>query len=300
MKRVIITGPTGAVGVGLIHNLINAGVEVVAVVRPGSNRVANIPKDPLVAVVSCALADLDTLPQFVDGQADVFYHLGWDGTFGNARNNMSEQVKNIQYAIKAVDVAHQLGCTKFVGVGSQAEYGRVEGVLKPDTPTNPENGYGMAKLAAGQMTRQMCFDLGMEHNWVRILSVYGPCDGENTMVMSLIRQLQQNKRPALTAGEQIWDYLYSDDAGRALELIGEKGIDGKTYVLGSGQGRALREYVEIIRDVVNSDVELGFGDVPYGEKQVMHLVADIGELTRDTGFEPRVEFKEGIRRILIP
>ena len=56
MKRVIITGPTGAVGVGLIRNLIKAGIEVMAVVRPGSNRVDNIPKDPLVKVVPCALS----------------------------------------------------------------------------------------------------------------------------------------------------------------------------------------------------------------------------------------------------
>lgn len=299
MKRVIITGPTGAVGVGLIRNLIKKGIEVIAVVRPGSNRVDNIPKDPLVKVVSCALGELGKLPALVDGQVDVFYHLGWDGTYGNARNNMPEQVKNIQYALSAVGVAHKLGCQKFVGVGSQAEYGRVEGVLKSDTPVQPENGYGMAKLAAGQMTRQMCFDLGMEHNWVRILSVYGPCDGENTMVMSLIRQLQQNQRPALTAGEQIWDYLYAEDAGNALMLVGSKGIDGKIYVLGSGQGRPLKEYIEEIRDEINPGAELGFGEVPYGEKQVMYLVADISELTADTGFEPKVAFRDGVRKMII-
>lgn len=298
MKRVVVTGPTGAVGVGLIQNLIKDGIEVIAVVRPGSNRVSNIPNCPLVKVVTCALAELENLPAMIEGKVDVFYHLGWDGTFGNARNNMPEQVKNIGYAVMAVEVAHQLECKKFVGVGSQAEYGRVEGLLKPDTPTHPENGYGMAKLAAGQMTRQMCADFGIEHNWVRILSVYGPCDGEKTMVMSLIRQLQQNQRPALTAGEQVWDYLYAEDAGNALKLIGEKGVSGKTYVLGSGKGRPLKEYIEEIRDEVNPGAELGFGDIPYGEKQVMYLVADISELTADTGFVPRVEFRDGIKRVL--
>lgn len=298
MKRVVVTGPTGAVGVGLIQNLIKDGIEVIAVVRPGSNRVSNIPTCPLVKVVPCALAELENLPAMIEGKVDVFYHLGWDGTFGNARNNMPEQVKNIGYAVMAVEAAHKLGCKKFVGVGSQAEYGRVEGLLKPDTPTHPENGYGMAKLAAGQMTRQMCTDFGMEHNWVRILSVYGPCDGEKTMVMSLIRQLQQNQRPALTAGEQVWDYLYAEDAGNALKLIGEKGVSGKTYVLGSGKGRPLKEYIEDIRQEVNPKGELGFGDIAYGEKQVMYLVADISELTKDTGFVPKVKFRDGIRKMI--
>ena len=53
----------------------------------------------------------------------------------------------------AVNLAHRLGCEFFIGAGSQAEYGRVEGKLNAQVPTNPENGYGMAKLCAGQMSR---------------------------------------------------------------------------------------------------------------------------------------------------
>ena len=88
MKRVVVTGPTGAVGVGLIQNLIKDDIEVIAVVRPGSKRVSNIPSNPLARVVFCALEELEKLPTVIEEPVDVFYHLGWDGTFGNARNNM--------------------------------------------------------------------------------------------------------------------------------------------------------------------------------------------------------------------
>lgn len=70
----------------------------------------------------------------------------------------------------------------FVGAGSQAEYGRVNHALTPDTPCFPENGYGMAKLCAGQMSRVECEKLGLVHIWPRILSVYGPYDGKNAMI----------------------------------------------------------------------------------------------------------------------
>ncbi len=119
------------------------------------------------------------------------------------------QNQNVAYALDAVRAARRFGCSVFVGTGSQAEYGCVEGVLRPDTPAFPENGYGMGKLCAGLMTRELAGQLGLRHIWVRVLSVYGPCDGENSMIMSAIRKLLAGETPEFTKGEQMWDYLYS-------------------------------------------------------------------------------------------
>ena len=124
MKRAVITGPTGAIGTALIAELISHGIEVEAVVRPDSRRTDNIPKSPLVHIVPCDLKELKTLHEKIE-HADVFYHFGWDGTFGNSRNNAYGQLENVRYALDAVEAAAALGCTTFVGAGSQAEYGRV-------------------------------------------------------------------------------------------------------------------------------------------------------------------------------
>lgn len=301
MKRVIITGPTGAIGVALIEECISHGIEVVAVVRPGSKRKENIPTHKLVQVVECDLnwlARLAELPEVTLRPCDTFYHLGWDGTFGNSRNNMQGQLLNIQYTLDAVQAAKQLGCKRFIGAGSQAEYGRCEEKLNADTPTFPENGYGIAKLCAGQMSRIQCEQEGMEHIWTRILSIYGPYDGMNTMVMSIIRTLLKGDKPSTTKGEQQWDYLYAKDAGYAMYLLGEKGVSGKTYCIGSGKTRQLKEYIITICDYIeqmhNVKLPLGIGEIPYADRQVMHLCADISELEKDTGFAPRYEFEEGI------
>lgn len=293
MKKAVITGPTGAIGIALIQELIRHGIEVAAVVRPDSKRTDRIPVSPLVQIVPCDLAELAALPEKIE-RADVFYHFGWDGTFGNSRNNMYGQNLNVKYALDAVEAAAAMGCTTFIGAGSQAEYGRFEGSLTAQTPVFPENGYGIAKLCAGQMTRILCEQKGLRHIWTRILSIYGPFDGAGTMVMSTVVKLLTGERPACTAGEQMWDYLYSGDAGYAMYLLADKGVAGKTYCIGSGQARPLREYIEEIRAAAAPDAEIGFGEVPYQEKQVMYLCADISELTKDTGFVPRVPFSEGI------
>ena len=294
MKKAVITGPTGAVGMALIQCLSDNGIDVVAVVRPGSARADRIKESEHVSVVYCDLKELDRLPSLIEGGADVFYHFAWDGTFGDSRNNMYLQNNNVKYALDAVDAAYELGCKTFIGAGSQAEYGRYEGDLNASVPAFPENGYGIAKLCAGQMTRIACQQKGIRHIWTRILSIYGPYDGDKTMVSSTIIKLMNSEKPSCTKGEQMWDYLYSKDAARAFMMLADGGVDGRVYCLGGGIARPLKDYINLIRDAVGNDVEIGFGDIPYSDKQVMHLCADIKELTKDTGFTPIYTFEQGI------
>ena len=116
------------------------------------------------------------------------------------------------------------------------------------------------------------------------------------MVMSGIYAMLKGERPKYTKGEQMWDYLHCDDAARAFRLAAEKGRDGAVYCVGSGHVRPLREYIEIIGRYTNPDMELLFGEVPYYDKQVMYLCADISELTADTGFVPEISFEQGIKQ----
>lgn len=301
-KKLVITGPTGAVGAALIRKSIERGWEVLAICHKGSGRLRNIPSGKNVRIIEADLGELQGLAAQLHTTYDVFYHLAWMGTTGEARNDMRLQLQNIRYTLDAIDLAKKLGCSRFVGVGSQAEYGRTETLLTAETPVFPENGYGIAKLCAGQMSRKYCESQGMEHFWVRILSVYGPCDGERSMVSTALRTFLEGGHMSFTPGEQMWDYVYSEDAGEALCLLAEKGIPGKTYVLGSGHAEPLKNYIEeMYTAVCECGIQagsIGFGDVPYGKGQVMHLGANIGELQEDTGFVPQVSFADGIRRTL--
>lgn len=295
MKRIAITGATGAIGIALISRCIAQGIEVYALVRKDSKRNERIPQHELVHQIECDLSELTMLDTAKIQSCDIFYHMGWAATIGDGRNDLQLQLKNIQYTLDAVDLAGRLHCSTFIGTGSQAEYGRYEGKLNDEVPVFPENGYGMAKLCAGQMCRIECEKRGMRQVWVRILSVYGPYDNDNTMITSTIRKLLRGERPALTAGEQQWDYLYSGDAAKALLLLGEHQNAKGVYCLGSGKAQSLRGYIETMRDAIDPNAELGLGEIPYGKKQVMYLCADLKRLKEDTGFQPEVAFEKGIR-----
>lgn len=298
MKRAVITGATGAIGSALVEKLTEACVEVLVLCRKNSIHIANLPQNPLVTVTCC---DLDGLKDFAVGSAygkkyDTFYHFGWAGTTGEARNDRCLQQKNVEYTLDAIDLAKRLGCHTFIGAGSQAEYGRAECKLTSKTPALPENEYGRAKLCAGQTGRAHAHSLGLKFIWVRILSVYGAC-GQN-MVLSSVKKLLDGHAVDFTEGAQVWDFLYNYDAAEAFELLAERGVDGKTYVLGSGEGKRLSEYITDIADCLDARDRIRLGAIPYAEGQVMYLCADISELQRDTGWIPRTGFSEGVKRVI--
>ena len=295
MKRAIVTGPTGVVGMALVRKLIENNIEVFAVVRDNSKRINTLPKHPLVNIVKCDISNYENLKQLIKTKCDIFFHLAWTGGENPLnRFDVYLQTENIRYSLEAVQAAVDLDCSVFIGAGSQAEYGINSGIMKPDTYPKPVSGYGMAKLCAGQMTRYMCKINGIRHIWPRILSVYGVGDDKPTLISTAIKSMLNGERLSMTKGEQLWDYLYSDDLADAFLAMADKGKDGAIYVLGSGKVRQLRDYVSIIRDYINPSIEIGFGENPYLIDQVMHLEADITTLTQDTQWTPKVDFETGI------
>ncbi|KSV57509.1 NAD-dependent epimerase/dehydratase family protein [Acetivibrio ethanolgignens] len=295
IKKAVITGATGAVGISLIKELINQGIQVTAICHKNSKRIINIPDSSLVQIIECNMDEYSILKCTLNDTFDAFFHLAWDGTYGKYRDDLQIQLLNVKYTLDAVSLAKTLGCKVFIGAGSQSEYGHVEGVITSTTPCNPDNGYGIAKLAAGQMSRIKCNELGIRHIWCRIISLYGPYDGNQTMVMSLIKQLLNNERPKCTYGNQIWDYIYNKDAARALRFMAENGKNNEIYCLGSGKSRFLKDYILDIKDAINPNAQIGFGEIDYYPHQVMHLEVDISNLKKDVGFEPKYTFLQGIR-----
>ncbi len=298
IRQVILTGATGPIGIALTKYLIAKGISLTVLTRPGSKRNIDIPVSERVRIFNCDSVDFTSLSAKLERRYDAFFHLGWDTASREVVNDSFLQARNIIYTLEAVKLAHSAGCKVFVGTGSQAEYGRTKGRLKPDTPANPETSYGIAKYAAGRLSLKLCESLRMRHCWARILSVYGPHDRETTAIMYCISSLLKGEKPSLTKGEQVWDYLYSADCARALYLIAKKGKHGAVYVVGSGKGRPLREYFECTRDAINPKLMLGIGEKSYSDKQLMHLSADISSLTRDTGFKPGYSFARGLKETI--
>lgn len=294
--RVIISGATSMIGIACMKACIANGCEVLAIVREDTKRLERLPVSEQIRL---AYADLDTLASVQgDGKPyDVFYHFAWSHTSKADRDDPIAQENNIRTTLQAVELAHKLGCRKFIGAGSQAEYGCVDGLISADTRPEPIIAYGMAKLSSCMLSRRLCEKYGMEHFWGRIFSVYGINDNEGTMLNYAIDQFSKGEPAKFSAATQMWNYLYEDDAGTMFYLLGVKPTEPGIYCIANTQSRPLRSYITELQRVYGERAVCEFAPVDPAAK-LISLRVDMRKTVDAIGYEPQVSFLDGMERIL--
>ncbi len=302
--RAIVTGGTGFIGKALCEELLQSGYEVVAVIRTNSKKREKLEsilrKNPAyggrLQIVEMELENLGELHSKHNIQSDLFFHLAWNGSSGEEREDFDIQYSNIGYMKTAIQTAKACGCKKIVGAGSQAEYGVVHNVAKEDeTVPNPFMMYGGAKLAACQMGRIYAKQIGIKLVWPRIYSVYGVGENEGTLVSYLVDTLKKGDVPQLSPCENMWNFMYITDCVRALRKLGENDAAEGIYNVASNDTRVLKEFVKQIRDIVAPSVELNFGAKQSDPNRTFWLEPDCRKLDFVERWE-KISFQDGIRK----
>lgn len=296
MRTAIVSGANGFVGSELVSELLRQGWKVYALCRGG--RSANIPKNDHVVIVPYDMHDVPSLSKRLPEKEsyDIFYHLAWAGSSGEAREDYTLQLANARACADAAAFASAIGCRRFVGAGSVTQL-MYDGYFKQDGST-PEMVacYAAGKIAAEYMTRCVCVSKGMEFIWIYISNFYGAGDHTHNFVNFLIQNYQCGITPALTDGRQPADFLYVTDVARALFAAGSAGISGSNYYVGYGCPRPLHQFVTTIRNIVSPGLETGLGQKPFYGMSVDFDQIDLTKLTRHTGFTPAISFECGIQK----
>lgn len=297
IKSAVVTGANSMIGIHIVRTLLERNIKVLAVARTISKELRSIPEEDNFKILQCDLSEIKNAADNITEKYDAFIHLAWAGTSGNARNDVALQRLNCKYTVDCVRLASKLDCKAFLGVGSQAEYGSVEGVISYDTLESPENAYGVFKYFAGRISRKVSKELGMKHVWVRVFSAYGPCNLSNTVVMQSIDAFLNGKSMKYgTTGEQMWNFLYAQDAADGILLALEKGKDGGVYCIANSENRTLKEYMYMVRDVANPNAVLEFANS--NSSSVISLNVDVSREQKELGFTAKVPFKEGIKETI--
>jgi nucleoside-diphosphate-sugar epimerase len=294
MKQVIITGANGFLGNKLARAIAHSGIKVLAV-DISNNFLQNI---DLITFHPCDLENLDLFHDFIHINADTLFHLAWIGINADARQNYNIQLRNINVLMNVLELAKRLNIPKVIVLGSASEYAAGKMPITGDNLPAPIDAYGAVKSACHILSNGWSIQNGIPITWVIPSSVYGPGRDDNNVLTYAIKSLLKNERPEFTALEQKWDYIYIDDFIQALVLIGQNGKPGRSYTIGYGRSRQLKDYICTIRDVINPVLPLGIGNIPYKSGMPDNSEIDISILHDDTGFTPVVSFEKGIEETI--
>lgn len=302
MNNIIVTGADGFLGKYLIQKLLQEGKCVLAIVRKKDSIFLQRKEEKQLFTILCDIANSDELKRKIKEtkiEWDTLYHLAWEGTSGNKRKEVLFQEKNIENTMMLIKLMSDLKIRNFIGSGTLAEIECKKYVLEDGSTPNPVAMYAAAKLALHMMSKIECNRLGINHIWGIFSNIYGVGDTTNNFVNFAISLMLSGKRASFTAGEQLYDFIYIDDFINALYLLGEKGRNNHCYFLGNGNFKKLKEYISCIRDEIDSKIPLYLGEVPYNGISLTPKELDISKTEKDLGFQPKVEFKEGIRRTIL-
>lgn len=296
-QRILITGAAGFVGAAAVRAALQRGHEVIALVRQSeAPRLAGVLDR--IAVHAINLAETAATATLVRSLApNVVIHSAWEGVGGPLRAG-DIQLDNIRTTVALADAAIAGGARKFVGIGSQAEYGRFDRrIVETDLP-RPTLLYGAAKLAACHLAAQRCREGGLDFAWLRLFSVFGPGDNPDWLIPSIAAALLRGEVPKCTLGTQNWDYLHIADVGRAVAAVADTAKASGIFNLSSGEPVAVRKIVATLRDLAAPGLPLRFGDIPFGPDQIMHLEGDNARLRALTGWTFEIPVLQGLADVI--
>lgn len=297
MRKVIVTGANGFVGSALVKELASHDYEVYAMARESHHD--NVPDVESVHFVPFDLENMDSVKELLPAtEYTAFYHIAWTGSAGVARADTRLQLLNAQRTIECMNLAHDLGCPRFIVAGSIMEHETMAAAYTQGNQPGLGYIYGGGKVIAHIMCMSMAVKLGIELIWPAITNAYGPGERSPRLVNTTIRKCINGIVPEFTAGTQNYDFVYIDDVARAFRMIGEKGKPFYEYLIGSSQAKPLKDFLLEMKSAIAPDLEFKFGNVPFTGINLPLDAFDCSQTESDTGFKAEVSFGEGCQQTM--
>ena len=289
MKTAIVTGAGGFIGRGLTERL-SREYKVYAIVYDPRER-GSLPVSGNIQPVLGDLNDWETLAgKLPSERVDIFFHLAWGGISSAAYKDIRVQKGNIDMSVNTAMLARAVGCGRFVFAGTNQEY-----LVSPsavDGTVCNASVYGVCKKSARELCQVLLRDVTC-FNATAFTNVFGPGDFSKRTANLFIGKLLRGESLDLIEGNNEYDWTFVDDAVEGLVAVGERGLNGKQYYIGSRRPPTFRQILTVVRNTLCPKAELRFGkfvDNTYTD----YSKFDLDALYRDTGFECQSDFRESI------
>ncbi len=293
--KILITGVTGFIGSHITRAAAAAGHQVVALRREASSLARCADFQNQVTWLNHDVSDW--VDRAIAEKPEVIIHAAWTGVTAAERADLKLQAANLDLFAELLQIAGSAGLKQFIALGSQAEYGPINGRVNEDYPCRPDTAYGLTKLDC--LARLESFARGgkMAYVWLRLFSVYGPGEGGQWFISSLIRQMKQGQSPPLSGCEQRYDYLHVQDLAAGILAVLRQPATSGVFNLSSNTSLPLKQVVQLIQQYTGGRGEPAFGALPYRPGQSMHLEGDSSRFNQAFAFRPQINIMDGLRQL---
>jgi UDP-glucose 4-epimerase len=294
----IVTGGAGFIGSHMVDCLLDRGFRVRVIDNLVGGRESNLAhhaNNPDLAFERADICEIEPEAAVFADAAFVFHFAGIGDIVPSIEHPTDYMATNVQGTVRVLEAARAARVAKFVYAASSSCYGLAATPTREDHPISPQYPYALSKYLGEQAALHWHRVYGLPVNAIRIFNAYGTrvrTTGAYGAVFGVFLKQKLAGKPFTVVGDgsQRRDFLYASDVAGAFLRAAETALVGEVWNLGAGDPQSVNRLVELIG-----------GPVTYipkrpGEPEVTW--ADIGKITRELGWRPRIAFEEGVGRMM--
>ena len=303
----LVTGGAGFIGSQLVERLLRQGQRVRVLDNFSTGSRANLAfakGDRRLEVIRGDLANLKAVERAVRGVTAVFHQAAMRSVPRSVADPLGANASNVTGTLHVlVAAARQKRKPRVVFASSSSVYGeRPDLPKREDQPTAPISPYAVSKVAGELYASVWSRLFGVETVGLRYFNVFGPRQDPKSEYAAVIPRfilwgMQGKPLQVHGDGTQSRDFTYIDNVVAANLLAAAApaaAVSGKSYNVGCASRTSLLEIIASLERLLGRPLQRRH--LPTRAGDVPHTLADIGAAKRDFGYEPGVDFDEGLRR----
>jgi nucleoside-diphosphate-sugar epimerase len=303
LAQYLVTGVAGFIGRSIAAALLAGGESVRGVDSFITGKRENLAGLEAMEFVDGDLADPAICAQACKGVEIVFHEAALASVPRSVADPVATNVSCVDATLNLLVAARAAGVRRVIYAGSSSVYGDAAALPKQeDQLPNPISPYAVAKLAGEQYMRCFTRVYGLETVTLRYFNVFGPYQDPTSHYSGVLaifcRKMLAGEQPTIYGdGQQSRDFTYIENVVHANLLAAaapaEK-VSGQMMNAATGSRITLNGTFEILKDLTGFRGSPAYGPPRAGD--IRDSLADIGRARQLLGYEPKVDFREGLRR----
>jgi nucleoside-diphosphate-sugar epimerase len=305
MPTALVTGVAGFIGSNLADALLERDYEVIGIDNLETGQRSNLDRLKTNNAFTFSEGDIRNrgdVESVIEGVDYVFHQAAVPSVPRSVDDPVTSTEANCTGTAVVLDVARKAGVENVVVASSSSVYGSSEKLPKVETmPTKPESPYALSKYYAEQLAMQCSELYDIETVALRYFNIFGPHQdpGGNyaAVIPKFIGLMLAGERPVIYGdGNQSRDFTYIDNAVQANILAAERDVSGEVFNVACGGRRTINELVETLNEKLGTELDPIYDDPRPGD--VRHSNADISKAKTKLGYDPSVDFEDGVERTI--
>jgi len=298
MKKVLITGGAGFIGANFSYKFLELGYDVQILEKEGTSlsRINNLKE----RVHYIDLRNYEELEKFIIAlNPDIILHFATYGAYQSRQQDIKTTIDtNLLGTINLVNACKKIKFDSFINTSSASEYGKKDKPMKETDSLEPNNLYGIIKVATTMFCQDTVKKLGLPIVITRPFAIYGYMEEEQRLIPYIISSCLKNDKLKLSRPESVRDFIFIEDIIDAYLKIIEnvESVKGEVFNLGIGKEYNIGEVVNIAKELTGATIMPEYNQVKQAQLEPKNWLADISKIQSKLNWQPKYDLREGLKK----